>query len=73
MADWLPIESAPTDDGVVVLLWDRCFEQPVVGTLSRGKWWVENTYGFCEDGEIPRYDISHWMPAPQSPTKSEQK
>lgn len=63
---WLPIETAPKD-GTVILVWDKCFKDAAVAHYKGKCWWVNNTYGFCEDGEIPSIDITHWMPLPTPP------
>ncbi len=65
MTDWQPIETAPFS--VPVLVWDG---QVTVGRQAKypdGKciWWVHDTYGFCEDGQI--YKPTHWCPLPEGP------
>jgi hypothetical protein len=60
--EWQPIETAPRD--MPVLIWD---DQCVVAGCSKltGAWFVADTYGFCEDGQI--YNPTHWMPLPPPP------
>ena len=59
---WQPIETAPGPD-VPVLVWDgKC---TVGRKTTHGSWFVDDTYGFCEDGQI--YDPTHWQPLPAGP------
>lgn len=68
--DWQPIETAPLD----VPILGFCPSGPAVieghdyqgGTIS---WWVENSHGFNEDGQV--LDVTHWMPLPDPPKESE--
>ena len=65
MSEWQPIESAPLDEPVLV--WDGQVTVAKQTHYKHGnRWWVWDTYGFCEDGEI--YEPSHWMPLPSPPT-----
>ena len=64
--EWLPIETAPKDGTLILLLWGR--------NLYISKWefggWV-SYHGihplYDEDGELYRPDASHWRPLPEPP------
>jgi hypothetical protein len=60
--NWQPIETLNPVDNMVVYLWDKENEAPVVAIYDLGSWWVNNSYGCNEDGEIPICYISHWAP-----------
>lgn len=62
MNEWQLIETAPTEPDHPILVWDGSV---VVARHSNGRWWVDNTYGFCEDGQI--WEPTHWMPLPEGP------
>lgn len=63
MMTWQPIESAPRGEGSPVLVWDGAYR--TVAHFVYGGWYVHNSYGFNEDGQI--YDVTHWMPLPKPP------
>lgn len=61
--EWQLIETAPTDHDI--LIWDKEMKQCVVGSGRPGRWFVADTYGFCEDGWIS--GASHWRELPEGP------
>jgi hypothetical protein len=68
MAEWQPIETAPANaDTVPVILWDALAMMCVVALRHKNgrEWYVADTYGFAEDGEIT--GATHWMPQPLPP------
>lgn len=60
---WRDIKSAPKVADMPILVWDGAFI--TVAHWSNGRWWVHNSYGFNEDGEITH--VTHWMPLPLPP------
>jgi len=61
---WQPIETAPKDDKVMVLLyWPHwCSRRAIIGYWANG-------YGWCADEALSDQGIdpTHWMPLPQPP------
>ena len=69
MSEWRDIETAPTEEETVVLLYCSCndggwFTQIVVE--RRGDWWIEVCYGDLLPGY---FTPTHWMPLPPPPTQ----
>ena len=63
---WQPIATAPRDRAI--LLWDNHFQQCVVArAYGPHHWFIEESYGPNDDGEIPIKDATHWMPLPEPP------
>lgn len=70
---WQPIETCPKpsdnkSDSVPFMVWDGDWMTIVHCTeYSPGsiRFWVNNSYGFNEDGEVPR--PTHWMQLPEPP------
>lgn len=64
---WQPIDTCPNDTDVIV--WDDYSKQCVVAQRSKisGCFFVADSYGFNEDGEIPSKDVTAWMPVPAGP------
>lgn len=64
--DWKPIETAPEETAVLVYVTEGVM---AVGRRSvysdRSTWWLDNSFGYNEDGEI--YGPTHWMPLPEPP------
>jgi len=62
--EWKPIETFNGLDETAYLLWDKSNDSPVVArrvTNHRGnRWYVYDSYGHNEDGEIYATWISHW-------------
>lgn len=54
---WQPIETAPKN--IPILLWDSVQQMCVVANNHYNTWFVNDTYGFCEDGEIPSHYVTH--------------
>lgn len=75
--DWKPIDSFPfpelaegkfSAESEAVLIWEG--KDCAVAHCTRYRdgsisWWVHDSYGFNEDGQI--YDVTHWMPLPAPP------
>lgn len=66
---WRPIETARNDTPVLVFNGSDI----AVGIRHKyptgvGAWFIANSFGFNEDGEIP--DVTHWMPLPEPPEGS---
>lgn len=60
-SQWYPIEHFTGQDYTPYLIWDKAAKQAAVALRQRsGAWFIHDSYGFNEDGEIPRSDISHW-------------
>jgi hypothetical protein len=66
-AAWRPIESAPRDEGDI-LLWgeDRMGAQ----RQFVGGWWPVAEDWATVDGEVIRFDATHWMPLPAPPAEN---
>ena len=69
MSKWLPIESAPIRDVVVIYhksMWVRC-----AAKLEDGTWvkWPSGDYG--DNDYIVNYTPTHWMPLPDDPKDEE--
>jgi hypothetical protein len=66
MSDWLPIETAPADQAVIV------FADGAVGEAmlhandgyGDGEWWWANEY---QDYHAEEIRPTHWMPLPEPP------
>lgn len=56
------LENAGIDNPVLV--WDGEW-QSVASQTPQGKWFIHNSYGFNEDGQI--YDVTHWKPLDPPP------
>lgn len=63
--EWKPIAEFGGLTEMAYLVWDGAYI--TVASLHGNKWFVHNSYGFNEDGEI--YDITHWMELPNPPTE----
>jgi hypothetical protein len=66
---WQTIDTCTAKPGEPVLVWDG--SEITVAHRSRGNnptWFVHDSYGFNEDGEIPY--VTHWMPLPEPPHAS---
>lgn len=64
MSGWQSVETAPIEKAVLV--WDG--SGITVGRqYETGSWFVDNSHGFNEDGQI--FDVTHWMPLPDSPNE----
>ena len=71
--EWQPIDTfiLPTkngEDSEAVLIWDgyRCAVSHCTSyTGSSPMWWIDESYGYNEDGEI--HNPTHWMPLPAPP------
>ena len=67
MSEWRSMDSAPVEQDVLV--WDG--RTIAVGRRSRykdgriGEWFVADSFGLNEDGQID--DVTHWMPLPAPP------
>ncbi len=68
--DWQPIETAPKEDGVLVLLHpSRCWSEDANSDCEVGYWdddmqdWLSASGSSAEDYTGP----THWMPLPPSP------
>ena len=62
MREWQEEKTAPIDEAV--LIWDG--RTIAVGRKNkRDTWWIDESFGFNEDGEI--YGVTHWMPLPSPP------
>ena len=61
MSEWQPIETAPKEEGVSILVWDAYFRKPVVVKLISDNWWPG--YG----AEYRPKEVTHWMPLPEPP------
>ena len=48
-----------------VLVWDGTHITVAHKSEHSGRWFVHESYGFNEDGEI--YNVTHWMPLPEPP------
>lgn len=59
---WYPIDTAPTDEGIVVLLWDG---KPTIG------WYIEYIMGYAPLGSSSAINATHWMPLPDGPEMEE--
>lgn len=74
---WYPEASAPFVDAadpryttktIPVLICTDNGTQAVAHKIKykhRAAWWIDNSFGFNEDGEI--YNVTHWMPLPERP------
>jgi len=70
---WLPIESAPKDGTIILLLEDHS------GEVNTGYWGLEENIfsgtenkwfsNGCIDNVLTFPNITHWMPLPELPTK----
>ena len=65
MSEWLPIETAPKDQGAQILGgWDNG-----VATLERnGEYWAQ----ISDSGRATSFDPTHWMPLPPAPNAGAQ-
>jgi hypothetical protein len=72
MSEWKPIESAPRDETVVVLMCDTVTDKPwntpfrydyAFGYFKRGKWWIENNGDYHDGGHGNEYECGteRWM------------
>jgi hypothetical protein len=64
MTNWQPIETAPKEKDLSLLVWDGQYIS-VAERLGDNSWIIANSYGFNEDGQI--YGVTHWMPLPEPP------
>lgn len=65
MAEWqLVTKDSPPDDEQPVMVWDGT-DQTVGERIRGGMWFVFNSYGYNEDGEIP--GVTHWKPLDPPP------
>lgn len=61
--NWQPIETAPKDDGMRILVWwagqacIACWDEEVKNWQE----WYDGDFMDCED------EITHWMPLPAAP------
>lgn len=65
---WEPIETAPIGEDNPVLVWDGVWITVAHCTEYRPgerTWWVHESYGFSEDGQIS--NPTHWMHLPEPP------
>ena len=65
---WQPIETFEkpkerSDESPAVLIWDG--ERCAVANFQYDSWWIDESYGYNEGGEI--YHVTHWMPLPEPP------
>jgi hypothetical protein len=70
MSEWQPIESAPKDDEVSILMWcpQAGYAIAVVGE------WDANSSKWVSSGDGDPISPSHWMPLPPPPhPKGEQE
>jgi hypothetical protein len=59
---WIPVTERLPDEGERVLVFDKAFLQPEMGTYYSTDGWVGD--------EIASLDPSHWMPLPAPPTNA---
>jgi hypothetical protein len=57
---WQPIETAPKEWGITVLLWDKKHG------ASAGSWWLEE-FGWIRTPGCAKLKPTHWMPLPEAP------
>jgi hypothetical protein len=65
MAEWKLAKGAP--ENTPVLVYNG--EHMAVGRLMRHWWWIDESFGFNEDGEIP--NVTHYMDLPAPPEGEE--
>ena len=58
-ARWIPVEERLPEEGVRVLVFDKAFRQPEMGTYYAADGWGGD--------EIAMLDPTHWMPLPEPP------
>lgn len=78
--DWKPESIAPfntypgDDETYPVLVWVDGYEIAVAYCTIYNNydpphrcWWINNSHGFNEDGQI--YDVTHWVELPEGPSE----
>lgn len=69
MNEWMLADCAPLDTAVIVFTIEG--DKIAVGRKDRyGAWFIDESFGFNEDGQI--YGVTHWMPLPEPPNASDQ-
>lgn len=59
--DWVSVDARlPDDSRSHVLVFEKIYEQPVIGAYFDGKWHTEIADDYS--------DVTHWMPLPDKPT-----
>jgi len=69
MSEWQPIETAPKDDDVLVLIrYSNGYSIDIANWQEyypKGFYWASAR---CVDGLHIRGNVTHWMPLPEPPT-----
>lgn len=75
MAEWQPIETAPKDEGKLLLWWPGPWTpQPMIGEWDPDKYAAKpRPYWHRADGRLVgvsdtrKFQPTHWMPLPSAP------
>lgn len=66
MIGWQSEKTNPAKLDIPLLVWDGS-QQAVGRKVTNSCWFVDNTYGYCEDGEI--VGVTHWQELSSPPTE----